>query len=42
MRRAPLDASDEEIAAFNAGFASTQRGWTGTFEQLKAYLASLK
>ncbi|MFO1264018.1 MAG: SRPBCC domain-containing protein [Rhodoferax sp.] len=33
------DASPEEVAVFNAGFASMAQGCNGTFDQLEAYLA---
>ena len=42
IRWSPLNASDEERATFDAGHASMQQGWSGTFEQLAAYLASAK
>jgi uncharacterized protein YndB with AHSA1/START domain len=34
----PLDAVAEEIQTFNAARDSFKQGWTGTFEQLAAYL----
>jgi uncharacterized protein YndB with AHSA1/START domain len=36
---APYDASPEEIMTFEVGRPSMTQGWTGTFEQLEAYLA---
>jgi uncharacterized protein YndB with AHSA1/START domain len=36
----PLNATDEEIATFNAAHDGMKQGWTGTFEQLEAYLAT--
>jgi uncharacterized protein YndB with AHSA1/START domain len=33
------NATDEEIATFEAGFESMEAGFTGTFDQLAAYLA---
>jgi uncharacterized protein YndB with AHSA1/START domain len=33
------DASEEEIKTFDAGRPSMTQGWSGTFEQLEAYLA---
>ena len=35
----PLNATDEEIATFNAAHDGMKQGWTGTFDQLEAYLA---
>jgi len=37
---APINESDEERAAFEAGRGSMQQGWTGTLDQLEAYLAT--
>ena len=34
----PHDANEEEIKAFDAGRPSMTQGWSGTFEQLEAYL----
>jgi len=42
MTWAPLNPTDEERATFDAGFASMSQGWSGTFEQLEAYLATAK
>jgi uncharacterized protein YndB with AHSA1/START domain len=36
---APYEASPEEIMTFEVGRPSMTQGWTGTFEQLEAYLA---
>jgi uncharacterized protein YndB with AHSA1/START domain len=33
------NATDEELAIFNNSHASMQQGWSGTMEQLEAYLA---
>ncbi len=38
----PLNANAEERATFAAGHASMNQGWSGTFEQLTAYLAAAK
>jgi uncharacterized protein YndB with AHSA1/START domain len=38
---APFEASATEAAVFDAGRPSMTQGWTGTFEQLDAYLALL-
>jgi uncharacterized protein YndB with AHSA1/START domain len=35
----PLNPTDEERVTFEGGFASMNQGWSGTFEQLEAYLA---
>ncbi len=37
---APINESDEERATFERGRPSMTQGWSGTFEQLEAYLAS--
>lgn len=39
VRWAPLEATDAERKKFNSGHDSMKQGWTGTFEQLDAYLA---
>ena len=39
VRWSPLNASEEERAAFAAGHASMQQGWGGTLDKLAAYLA---
>jgi uncharacterized protein YndB with AHSA1/START domain len=36
------NATDEEVAIFNSSHASMQQGWSGTMEQLQAYLAKLR
>jgi len=41
LRWTPLDASEEEQKTFAAARDSMQGGWTGTFEQLDAYLARI-
>ena len=38
----PIDPTDEERATFEGGFAGMNQGWSGTFEQLEAYLATAK
>lgn len=38
----PLTPTDAERATFEGGFASMNQGWSGTFEQLEAYLARVK
>ncbi len=42
IKWAPLDPTPEERATFNAGFDGMKQGWSGTFEQLEAYLATAK
>ena len=39
VKWSPLNATDEEKATFAAGHGSMQQGWSGTLEQLEAYLA---
>ena len=39
VRWAPQDATEEERSTFDAGHASMTQGWSGTIEQLEAYLA---
>lgn len=39
VRWSPLNASEEERAAFAAGHASMQQGWGGTLDKLAAFLA---
>ena len=39
IRWSPLDASELEQATFDAGHAGMVMGWSGTFEQLEAFLA---
>jgi uncharacterized protein YndB with AHSA1/START domain len=38
----PLDPTPEEQEVFDAGHASMQGGWSGTLEQLEAYLKTAK
>ena len=38
----PLEPTEKERAAFNAGFASMNQGWSGTFEVLAEYLTTAK
>jgi uncharacterized protein YndB with AHSA1/START domain len=38
---APINSSAEEIATFESGMAGMTGGWTGTFDQLEAYLSEL-
>ena len=38
----PENATGEEIKTFNEGHASMTQGWTGTLDQLAAYLAEAK
>jgi uncharacterized protein YndB with AHSA1/START domain len=38
----PINATDEERQTFNAMHDSMNQGWSGTFEQLEAYLAKAK
>jgi uncharacterized protein YndB with AHSA1/START domain len=38
----PYNATAEERATFDAGHASMTGGWSGTMEQLEAYLATAK
>jgi uncharacterized protein YndB with AHSA1/START domain len=40
LRWEPYEATQEEIATFNAGRAGMDQGWAGTFAQLDAYLAA--
>ncbi len=39
---APINATEAERKTFEAGRESMKQGWTGTFEQLEAYLAKAK
>ena len=39
---APHNATEDEQRTFEAGRDSMRMGWTGTFEQLEAYLAKAK
>ncbi len=38
----PVNATPEEIGVFAAGHAGMTQGWGGTFDQLAAYIATLK
>ena len=38
---APLNATEEERRAFENGFESMQKGWSGTMDQLAEYLTNL-
>jgi uncharacterized protein YndB with AHSA1/START domain len=38
----PINESDEERATFEKGRPSMTQGWSGTFEQLEAYLAAVQ
>jgi uncharacterized protein YndB with AHSA1/START domain len=42
LRWAPLDATPEEQATFDAAHSGMTQGWGGSFDQLAAYLASVK
>jgi len=42
VRWAPHNATEEERKTFDAGNASMTQGWSGTMEQLEAYLAKAK
>jgi uncharacterized glyoxalase superfamily protein PhnB len=42
VRWQPYQASPEELKTFEAGRPSMTQGWTGTLEQLEAYLAKAK
>jgi len=42
IRWSPHNASEEERKTFDAGHASMTGGWSGTMEQLEAYLATAK
>ena len=39
VKWSPYEATEAEAATFNAGMASMNQGWSGTFEQLAEYLA---
>lgn len=39
VRWAPLDPTETERATFDGGHDSMKQGWTGTMDQLEAYLA---
>jgi uncharacterized protein YndB with AHSA1/START domain len=40
IRWSPINATPEEQKTFDDGHASIQQGWSGTLDQLAAYLAS--
>jgi uncharacterized protein YndB with AHSA1/START domain len=40
LRGGPINATEEERKIFAEGFASMQQGFSGTFDQLDAYLAT--
>jgi uncharacterized protein YndB with AHSA1/START domain len=40
IKWSPHNASEEERKTFDAGHASMTQGWSGTMEQLEAYLAT--
>jgi len=42
VRWAPYEATEEERKTFDAGHDSMTMGWTGTIDQLAAYLATAK
>jgi uncharacterized protein YndB with AHSA1/START domain len=42
VRWSPHNATEEERKTFDAGHASMNQGWSGTLEQLEAYLAKAK
>ena len=42
VRWSPYEATEEERATFDAGHDSMTQGWSGTMEQLAAYLVSAK
>ena len=42
IRWAPYNATEEERKTFDAGRGSMQQGWSGTLEQLEAYLAKAR
>jgi uncharacterized protein YndB with AHSA1/START domain len=39
IRWAPINARESERKTFDGAHESMQNGWSGTFEQLEAYLA---
>ena len=39
VRWAPYNATEAEVATFDSNRNSMTQGWSGTFEQLDAYLA---
>ena len=42
VRWSPINATEAERQTFEKGRDSMKQGWTGTFEQLEAYLAQAK
>jgi uncharacterized protein YndB with AHSA1/START domain len=42
IRWSPHNATEEEHKTFEAGHASMNQGWSGTMEQLEAYLAKAR
>jgi uncharacterized protein YndB with AHSA1/START domain len=42
LRWAPLDATEEEQKTFAAAHDGMQGGWTGSFDQLDAYLGRIR
>ena len=42
IKWSPINPTAEERATFEAGFGGMTQGWSGTFEQLEAYLATVK
>ncbi len=38
----PWNGTDVEVATFEAGRGSVTQGWSGTMEQLEAYLAKVQ
>jgi uncharacterized protein YndB with AHSA1/START domain len=42
VRWAPHAATETERRTFDAGHESMQQGWTGTLDQLAAYLAQAR
>lgn len=42
IRWTPFEATEEERKTFDAGHASMTQGWSGTLEQLEAYLAKAR
>jgi uncharacterized protein YndB with AHSA1/START domain len=41
IRGGPINASEEEVRTFESGFDSMTQGFSGTFDQLVEYLASI-
>jgi len=42
MKGVPINATESERKAFEAGRGSMQQGWTGTLDQFAAYLADVQ